>query len=132
MPELREPPPVAGLAARADRERLRQVLTALIANAVKYNRPGGVVLIEARQSDGGVSLDVRDTGPGIAPEFHSAVFEKFKQLENFMTREHGGTGLGLALVKQLVEHMGGQISLESAVGAGATFTIQLPEDTRHV
>jgi signal transduction histidine kinase len=51
---------------------------------------------------------VSDTGPGIAPECREIIFEKFKQLENFLTREHGGTGLGLAVVKQLTEHMGGQ------------------------
>jgi len=115
----------------ADQMRLRQILNNLLSNAIKFTEHGGVTLSVSRTANG-IAYAVRDTGPGIAPEFHSAVFEKFKQLENFMTREHGGTGLGLALVKQLVEHMGGQVSLESAVGAGATFTIQLPEDTRHV
>ena len=69
---------------------------------------------------------MRDTGIGIPPASLDTIFEKFKQLENFLTREHGGTGLGLALVKQLVDHMGGRITLTSEVGVGSTFTVFLP------
>jgi HAMP domain-containing protein len=83
-----------------------------------------------RQPDGDVAFAVRDTGIGIPPESLDTIFEKFKQLENFLTREHGGTGLGLALVKQLVDHMGGRITLDSEVGVGSTFTVFLPLDGR--
>ena len=71
-------------------------------------------------------MPVSDTGMGIPKESQQTVFEKFKQLENFLTREQGGTGLGLALVKQLVEHMGGRITLASDAGVGSTFTVFLP------
>jgi signal transduction histidine kinase len=79
-----------------------------------------------------IAFAVTDTGPGIPPEAQAQVFEKFKQLENFLTRQHQGTGLGLALVKQLVEHMGGRVTLESVVGEGSTFTVYLPQEPSNV
>nr|MBL8412569.1 HAMP domain-containing protein [Dechloromonas sp.] len=116
-----------------DQTRLRQVINNLLSNAVKFTERGEVSMEVQRQGDE-LMIAVRDTGPGIAPEFHELVFEKFKQLENFLTREHEGTGLGLALVRQLCEHMGGRVSLVSTPGAGATFTVHLPlgavDDTR--
>lgn len=108
-----------------DPTRLRQILNNLLNNAVKFTEQGSITLAAERR-DHRVALSVRDTGPGIPAEFHEAVFEKFKQLDNFLTREHGGTGLGLALVKQLTEHMGGEILLESSPGQGSCFTILLP------
>ncbi|HEY1072463.1 hybrid sensor histidine kinase/response regulator [Brevundimonas sp.] len=123
--ELREPPPVAGLAARADRERLRQVLTALIANAVKYNRPGGVVLIEARQSGEGVSLDVRDTGPGLPAARMDELFQPFNRLGREAS-DVPGAGIGLAVARRLIEAMNGRLEAESREGEGAVFTIRLP------
>ena len=126
--ELREPPPAAGLAARADRERLRQVLTALIANAVKYNRPGGVVLIEAHQSDEGVSLSVHDTGPGLPAERMEGLFQPFNRLGREAS-DVPGAGLGLAVARRLIEAMGGQLKAESREGEGAVFTVRLPVAT---
>ena len=111
-----------------DPTRLRQILNNLLSNAVKFT-PSGTVCLSARRSGPGLAFAVRDTGPGIAPEYREVIFEKFKQLENFLTRQHGGTGLGLALVKQLTEHMGGQVSLESEIGSGSTFTVYLPEQS---
>ena len=113
-----------------DPTRLRQVLNNLLSNAVKFTAAGEVSLNVSRHADS-LRFAVRDTGPGIPPESRETIFEKFKQLENFLTREHGGTGLGLALVKQLVEHMGGWITLESEVGAGSTFIVHLPLDGTH-
>ena len=114
-----------------DQTRLRQVLNNLLNNAVKFTAQGRVKLSVAR-SEKEILFAVHDTGPGIPPESRNIIFEKFKQLENFLTREHGGTGLGLALVKQLTELMGGKVSLETEVGIGSIFTIHLPLDTHHV
>jgi signal transduction histidine kinase len=113
-----------------DPTRLCQILNNLLSNAVKFTAAGEVSL-EVSRHDDWLSFAVRDTGPGIPPESRETVFEKFKQLENFLTREHGGTGLGLALVKQLVDHMGGRITLESEVGVGSTFSVHLPLDGTH-
>ena len=113
-----------------DPTRLRQILNNLLSNAVKFTATGSISLNISRTNDA-VAFAVRDTGPGIALENRETIFEKFKQLENFLTREHGGTGLGLALVRQLAEHMCGKVTLESEVGVGSTFTVYLPLDTGH-
>jgi len=108
-----------------DATRLRQILNNLLSNAVKFTDAGKITL-SVFPVDEQVAFAVQDTGPGIPPEAQTVIFEKFKQLENFITRQHQGTGLGLALVKQLTEHMGGQVKLDSVPGEGATFTILLP------
>ncbi|MGE5471557.1 MAG: ATP-binding protein [Bacteroidota bacterium] len=114
-----------------DITRLRQLLNNLLNNAVKFTDHGRVTLAVRPVGDE-IAFAVSDTGPGIPPEHLATVFEKFKQLEHFLTRQHGGTGLGLALVRQLVEHMGGRVTLESAVGIGSIFTIFLPQEAKHV
>lgn len=108
-----------------DPTRLRQILNNLLSNAVKFTAKGEISLNASLHGDE-VAFAVRDTGAGIPDNCRETVFEKFKQLENFLTRHEGGTGLGLALVKQLVEQMGGRITLESELGVGSTFTVFLP------
>ena len=115
---------------QVDPTRLRQLLNNLLSNAIKFTLRGSVTL-SVERFEQQIAFAVRDTGPGIAPEHQQAVFEKFKQLEHFLTREHGGTGLGLAIVRQLVEHMGGHVRLESTLGIGSTFTIYLPLENKH-
>lgn len=117
--------PDGPLEIRSDATRLRQILNNLLSNATKFTAEGSITL-SIHPDAAGASIAVNDTGPGIPPECQAMVFEKFKQLENFLTREHGGTGLGLAVVKQLAERMGGHVTLDSTVGVGSTFTLHLP------
>jgi PAS domain S-box-containing protein len=112
-------PPVMG-----DHERLLQVLSNLLGNAVKFSPPGGEVGVRAERTPDGVRISVTDAGPGIAPEEQSRVFDRFWQSDR--SREEG-TGLGLAIAKSIVEAHGGTIGIESEVGAGATFWFTLPE-----
>jgi signal transduction histidine kinase len=113
-----------------DALRMRQVLVNLIGNAIKFTEHGGVaVSVEcAEKTDDAASLvlRVRDTGIGIPADKLDLVFDKFTQADGSMTRRYGGTGLGLTIVKQLVEAMGGSIVVESRIGEGTTFTITLP------
>jgi len=112
---------------RADTDRLRQVLLNLLSNAQKFTPSGGAVTLRAEvEGTAWVRIAVTDTGIGIAPEHHALVFEAFRQVETGRTRTQQGTGLGLALVRQLVELMGGAITLQSAPGTGSTFTVTLP------
>lgn len=109
-----------------DPVRLRQVLTNLIGNAVKFTQQGRV-RVEARQTTSGlVELTVEDTGIGIDPRFTKSLFQPFKQADVATTRRYGGTGLGLSIVKQLVELMHGSVRCESTPGVGSRFIVTLP------
>ncbi|MFZ4537142.1 ATP-binding protein [Propionivibrio sp.] len=109
----------------ADGARLRQVLLNLTSNALKFTEQGGVTLRAVSEGER-VRIEVQDTGVGIRPEDQELVFEKFRQSETFATRCHEGTGLGLTLAKQLVEHMGGEIGVTSTPGVGSIFHVVLP------
>jgi signal transduction histidine kinase len=110
-----------------DAVRIRQVLTNLIGNALKFTQKGEIeVRVERGSAPGRVRMAVRDTGIGIPAEKLGIIFERFTQVEGHMSRRYGGLGLGLAIVKELVEIMGGAVSVESRLGAGSTFTIELP------
>ena len=109
----------------ADPTRLRQVVNNLLSNAVKFTE-NGTVTLSARSDESRIWIAVADTGPGIPEEYQALVFEKFRQADQSITRKHGGTGLGLALVRQLVKVMGGEISLRSAPGEGSRFEFWLP------
>ena len=112
--------------ALADPDRLEQVVRNLVANAVRHTPPGGLVLLAAAAADGTVVVQVKDTGEGIPAEDLPHVFERFYRAGAARERDRGGAGLGLALVKELTEAMGGRVGVESTVGAGSTFTLRLP------
>lgn len=98
----------------------------LVENGVRYNRPGGKVTVDVRDTGHGVELRVSDTGPGIPDEYKDKVFERFFRLEKSRSKATGGTGLGLAIVKHAVQFHGGMISVESEMGKGTTFVMKLP------
>jgi PAS domain S-box-containing protein len=110
----------------ADPLRLEQVCWNLLNNAVKFTPERGTVTIRQIPVKGRVTLTVEDDGPGIEPEFLPHVFEMFRQADTSSNRPHGGMGIGLALVRQLIGLHGGTVVVESAVGQGAKFTIELP------
>ena len=111
----------------ADADRVAQVLTNLLINALRYTPKGGRVEVEVREGDGNAVFCVRDTGAGMSPEHLSRVFERFYRVEKSRSREGGGSGLGLAISRALVEAMDGRIRAESAgPGEGATFAFELP------
>jgi len=95
-------------------------------NAIKYSPKGGTITITGRHKDGIVTISVADQGMGIPKEHLGKVFDRFHRVDNRDTREVGGTGIGLYLVKHLVEAHGGKIWVESEVGKGSTFTFTLP------
>ncbi len=112
---------------QADGARLQQIIWNLLANAIKFTPDDGTVRVSARRDGRAIEISVSDTGEGIAPEFLKLIFEPFRQADASATRVHGGLGLGLAIVRHLVEAHGGTIRAESAgEGQGATFIVRLP------
>ena len=109
----------------ADERKVKQILLNLLSNAVKFTPEGGRVDLTATSAEGAVAIAVTDTGVGIAPEDHAAIFEEFRQVGSD-DRKQEGTGLGLTLAKKFVELHGGRIWVESHVGRGSTFTFSLP------
>jgi signal transduction histidine kinase/CheY-like chemotaxis protein len=110
-----------------DPDRLQQVVWNLLANAIKFTPRGGRVQVHLDRAGSRARIQVIDTGKGIAPEFLPYVFDRFRQAESVTTREHGGLGLGLAIVRHLVDIHGGRVSAASAgEGRGSVFTVELP------
>ena len=110
-----------------DREHVETVLANLLSNAVKFTPEGGQIALRVdRRADGAAVLEVSDTGVGVAPEAVPHLFDRFYQVDDAPTRWAEGTGIGLALVKELVEAHGGTVAAASAVGEGTTFTVVLP------
>ena len=110
----------------ADPRRVRQILTNLLSNAVKFTPASGKVVLRVRREQNDAVFQIEDTGIGIAAAAQPLMFKKFQQLESVLQREHQGTGLGLALTKQLVELHGGSIKVKSEVGVGSIFTVRIP------
>jgi signal transduction histidine kinase/CheY-like chemotaxis protein len=124
----------APVTVTSDRQRLLQVLRNLVGNAIKFTDVGSVTVIFRAPTateltdgaDGGLAIDVVDTGIGIAKEQRRLVFEAFQQADGGIRRRHGGTGLGLSISRELSELLGGQLTLSSELGRGSTFTLLLP------
>jgi signal transduction histidine kinase len=118
---------------RQDQAKVQQILNNLLSNAIKFTPEGGRILVSAQRDEAGdVRLKVADTGIGISPDEQQLVFEKFRQASSAlpdgdaMTREYSGTGLGLSIIRELCRLLGGDVSLESELGKGSTFTVRLP------
>jgi PAS domain S-box-containing protein len=110
-----------------DPDRLQQIVWNLLSNAVKFTPRGGHVEVSLRSSDESIDISVKDDGQGIDPAFLPHIFERFRQADSRFSREHGGLGLGLSIVHELVELHGGTVTAVSAgAGTGATFTVRLP------
>jgi signal transduction histidine kinase len=109
-----------------DRERIVQVLANLVRNALRYTPEGGIVSIRAQQVDGHIRVVVEDTGIGVPPERLAHIFDRFVRGDDARDRESGGAGLGLAIVRELVEAMGGTVAAESTLGEGSRFSFTLP------
>jgi CheY-like chemotaxis protein len=109
-----------------DAARLRQVLWNLLANAVKFTPAGGCVEVTAKDGPTDLEITVRDSGPGIDRDFLPHIFEPFRRGESLTTRTVGGLGLGLAIVRHIVEAHGGTVTADNAEGAGAIFLVRLP------
>jgi heavy metal sensor kinase len=110
----------------ADRDKLREVVTNLLHNAIEYNRPNGRVEVAVARQNGHLNVEVRDTGIGIAPEVREHIFERFYRVDPARQADGMHAGLGLAIVKSYVDLMGGTIAVESTEGQGSTFRVQLP------
>ncbi|MFH0985592.1 MAG: HAMP domain-containing sensor histidine kinase [Candidatus Omnitrophota bacterium] len=110
----------------ADELKIRQILYNLLSNALKFTHQGSVEVILEKETDGGATITVEDSGPGIAPENLEAIFRPYEQAGRATDQQHHGTGLGLAISKQFVEMHGGKIRIESELGKGSRFIVTLP------
>ena len=111
---------------QGDPDRLKQLVVILIDNAIKYTAAGGRVDVSLRRSGDGATIEIRDTGVGIAPEDLPRVFERFYRADPARSRDAGGTGLGLPIARWIVEEHGGTVELASVLGHGTTATVRIP------
>ena len=123
---LQVEPPAHDVVVRGDAMRLKQAIINLVDNAIKYNRPGGMVKVSAQAGDSDVIVQVQDNGIGISQTDQQRIFDRFYRVDKSRSRAHGGTGLGLAIVKKIAEDHKGSVSVESVPGEGSTFRIVLP------
>src|SRR5437867_527732 len=115
--------------ALADRLKTDQIVLNLFSNAVKFTPEGGSITAWCESSPATVSIRIRDNGPGIPSDKLDAIFEPFVQIGRSLTTTHEGAGLGLAISRDLARAMGGDIHIDSTLGAGSTFTVSLPKET---
>jgi signal transduction histidine kinase len=113
----------------SDRDKLKQILLNLLSSAIKFTELGRICVV-AKADQGWIAIEVTDTGAGIPKDKFEFIFEEFRQVDSGATRQHGGTGLGLSISRHLALLLGGDISVESAVGQGSTFTVRLPPTLR--
>ncbi len=116
-----------GLTVQADPDKLAQVVVNLVSNAIKFTPEGGTITISGRANGKSWELSVADTGPGIPKDKQKRLFDKFYQVDDYLTRERGGVGLGLAIVRSLVELHRGKITVKSEEGRGSAFTVSVPQ-----
>ncbi len=109
-----------------DEAKIHQLLINLIENAIRYNKPGGEVIISAEKNDKSLSISVKDTGLGIMPDDQEKIFERFYRVDKARSREAGGTGLGLSIVRAIAEAHNGTITVQSVFSQGSVFTLTLP------
>jgi heavy metal sensor kinase len=117
---------LASLLCAGDEEQLHQLVTNLLSNAIRYNRPGGSVILRLVEAENSCLLHVTDTGLGIAPEHLPQVFDRFYRADQARSRANGGTGLGLAIAAAVAHTHGGTLEVTSEVNVGSTFTVRLP------
>ncbi len=118
--------PPKGTVILGDGSKIRQIVVNLLSNAVKFTPEGGKVYLRASIAEDELRITVTDTGIGIDPQYHEQIFDQFGQGKPEVARKYGGSGLGLPLVKELVELHGGRHWVRSAEGKGSTFTVALP------
>jgi signal transduction histidine kinase len=111
-----------------DRDKFDKILLNLVINAIKFTPSGGSIEVRVKAGGGSLTLEVEDTGVGIPPEVLPRIFERFWQVDTSSTRKFQGAGIGLALVRSLSEAMGGSVKVDSRLGHGTTFTVELPAD----
>jgi signal transduction histidine kinase len=115
----------------SDRQKVKQIVLNLLSNSLKFTHEGSVqVVAEYELATSMVTVAVKDTGIGIAPEHQEKIFEDFQQVDSSPTRAYGGTGLGLSICRRLAAMMGGRVTVQSTLGQGSTFTLHLPRRTR--
>ncbi len=111
---------------KVDRTKLNQVLMNLVSNAIKFSKESSKIYLKAKKATGNIMFEVKDEGIGIPKEKHKSVFQAFEQTDSSVTSKFGGTGLGLNIVKKIVELLKGKIELESEVGQGSNFKVTIP------
>ncbi|HCJ58859.1 MAG TPA: PAS domain-containing sensor histidine kinase, partial [Clostridiaceae bacterium] len=116
---------------KCDPDQMERIMLNLISNAVKFTKPGGKISVKLTDKGSSIFISIKDTGIGIPEDKQGMIFERFRQVNKSLTRDHEGSGIGLSLVKSLVEIHGGTIYLISEPGRGSEFIIELPTNESH-